>query len=151
MNPELVNTTLPRKCERMQVQAPTHSHAHTHARTHVHTCCELRESNLATQSSEKQEFKRIKFTAAHKMDCVVGIATGYGLDDRGVGVRVLVESRIFSTARRPDRLWGPPSFLSNGYRGKSGRGVKMTIHFQLVPWSIKCGSIHSLPLCTFMA
>jgi hypothetical protein len=28
---------------------------------------------------------------------VVGIATGYGLDDRGVGVRVPVGSRIFST------------------------------------------------------
>jgi hypothetical protein len=45
-----------------------------------------------------------------------GIATGYGLDDRGVGVRVPVGSRIFSSPRRPDRLWGPPS-LSNGYQG----------------------------------
>jgi hypothetical protein len=32
-------------------------------------------------------------------DSVVGIATGYGLDDRGVGVRVPVGSRIFSTFR----------------------------------------------------
>jgi hypothetical protein len=46
----------------------------------------------------------------------VGIATGYGLDDRGVGVRVPVESRIFFSPRRPDLLWGPPS-LSNGYAG----------------------------------
>jgi hypothetical protein len=38
--------------------------------------------------------------------CVVGIATGYGLDDRGVGVRVPVVSRIFSFPRRRDRLWG---------------------------------------------
>jgi hypothetical protein len=38
-----------------------------------------------------------------------GIATGYGLDDRGVGVRVPVGSRIFSSPSRPDRLWGPPS------------------------------------------
>jgi hypothetical protein len=29
-------------------------------------------------------------------DSVVGIATGYGLDNRGVGVRVPVGSRIFS-------------------------------------------------------
>jgi hypothetical protein len=50
-------------------------------------------------------------------DSVVGIATGYGLDDRGVGVRFPVESRIFSSPRRPDRLWGPPNLLSNGYRG----------------------------------
>jgi hypothetical protein len=32
---------------------------------------------------------------------VVGIATGYGLDDRGVGVRVPVGSRIFSKSSRP--------------------------------------------------
>jgi hypothetical protein len=29
-------------------------------------------------------------------DSVVGIATGYGLDDKGVGIRVPVESRVFS-------------------------------------------------------
>jgi hypothetical protein len=43
-------------------------------------------------------------------DSVVVIATGYGLDDRGVGVRVPVESRIFSSPRRPDRLWGSPNW-----------------------------------------
>jgi hypothetical protein len=37
-------------------------------------------------------------------DSVVGIATTYGLDDRGVGVRVPVRSRIFSSPDRPDRL-----------------------------------------------
>jgi hypothetical protein len=50
-------------------------------------------------------------------DSAVGIATSYGLDDRGVGVRVPVGSRIFSSPRRPDQLWGPPTLLSNGYRG----------------------------------
>jgi hypothetical protein len=34
-------------------------------------------------------------------DSAVGIATGYGLDDRVVGVRVPVGSIIFSTASRP--------------------------------------------------
>jgi hypothetical protein len=34
-------------------------------------------------------------------DSVVGIATGYGLDDREVGVRVQVGSGIFSTSSRP--------------------------------------------------
>jgi hypothetical protein len=47
---------------------------------------------------------------------VVDMATGYGLDDRGVGVRVPVGSRIFSSPRRPDRLWGPSSLLSNRYQ-----------------------------------
>jgi hypothetical protein len=46
----------------------------------------------------------------------VGTATGYELDDRGVGVRVSVGSRIFISPYRPGRLWGPPS-LSNGYGG----------------------------------
>jgi hypothetical protein len=49
-------------------------------------------------------------------DRVVSTVTGYELDDRGVGVRVLVGSSIFSSPRRPDQLRGPPSHLSNGYR-----------------------------------
>jgi hypothetical protein len=48
---------------------------------------------------------------------IVGIATGYGLDDRGVGVQVPVGVRIFTSPCRPDRLCGSPNFLSNGYRG----------------------------------
>jgi hypothetical protein len=55
-------------------------------------------------------------------DSVVSIATGYGLDDRGVGVRASVGSRNFSAPRRPDRFWGPPSRLSNEYRGLFPRG-----------------------------
>jgi hypothetical protein len=47
----------------------------------------------------------------------VGIATGYGLDDQRVGVRVPVGSRIFSSPSCPDWLWGAPNLLSNGYRG----------------------------------
>jgi hypothetical protein len=46
-----------------------------------------------------------------------GIATTYGLDDRGVGVRVPVESRIFSSPDRPDRLWGLSNLLFSGYFG----------------------------------
>jgi hypothetical protein len=57
---------------------------------------------------------------------------------------------IFSSPYRPDRLWGPPILLSNGYRvlfprALSGRGVKLTTHLQLVPRSRKCGSIHPSP------
>jgi hypothetical protein len=47
----------------------------------------------------------------------VGIATGYGLENRGVGVRVPVGPRIFISPCCPDQLWGPPSLLSNEYRG----------------------------------
>jgi hypothetical protein len=49
-------------------------------------------------------------------DSAVGIATGHVLDDRAVRVRVTVGSRIFLSPRRLDRLWNPPSLLSNVYR-----------------------------------
>jgi hypothetical protein len=45
----------------------------------------------------------------------VAEVTGYGLDDRGVGVRVPVGSRIFSSPGRPDWRWGPPSLLSKEF------------------------------------
>jgi hypothetical protein len=71
----------------------------------------------------KERWNRI-YSLLRSRDSAVGIATGYGLDDRGVGVRVPVGSRIFSSPRRPDRLWGPPNLLSNGYRGALSPGVK---------------------------
>jgi hypothetical protein len=55
-------------------------------------------------------------------DSVIGVATGYGLDDRGTGARVPVGPRIFASPRRPDRLWGPPDLLSNGDGGLFPRG-----------------------------
>ena len=44
-------------------------------------------------------------------DRSVGIATGYVLDGPGIESRW---SEIFRTC--PDRPWGPPSLLYNGYR-----------------------------------
>ena len=41
----------------------------------------------------------------------VGIATGYGLDGPGIESG---RGEIFRTC--PDRPWGPPSLLYNGYR-----------------------------------
>ena len=41
----------------------------------------------------------------------VGIVTGYGLDGPGIKSRL---GEIFRTC--PDRTWGPPSLLYNGYR-----------------------------------
>jgi hypothetical protein len=41
---------------------------------------------------------RLAFITNRSRDSSVGVATGYGLDDRGVGVRVPVGSRIFHSA-----------------------------------------------------
>jgi hypothetical protein len=61
---------------------------------------------------------RLTFSELHcvikSRNRAVGIATGYGLDDQGVGVRVPVGTRIFNFPCRPDRLCGPPGLLSNG-------------------------------------
>jgi hypothetical protein len=46
----------------------------------------------------------------------VAIANGYGLDDRGAGVRIPVGSRTFSSCRA-DRLWDPPTSCLMGTRG----------------------------------
>jgi hypothetical protein len=58
---------------------------------------------------------------------VVGIATGYGLDSPGIESQW---GEIFRTC--PDRSWGPPTVLYNGYqvfpRLKSGRSVTLTPH-----------------------
>jgi hypothetical protein len=42
-------------------------------------------------------------------DGAVGTATGYTLEDGGVGVRVPVGARFFSSPCRPDRFWGQPN------------------------------------------
>jgi hypothetical protein len=69
-------------------------------------------------------FQTIKWITVFKLlecyfgscDSAVSKATGYGLDDGGFGVWVLVGSRIFSSPHRPDQFWGPTSLLSTGYR-----------------------------------
>jgi hypothetical protein len=45
------------------------------------------------------------------------IVSDYGLDDRAIRVRSPAGAKDFSCSLCPDRLWGPPSLLYNGYRG----------------------------------
>jgi hypothetical protein len=48
----------------------------------------------------------------------VSIVSGYRLDDRAIEVRSHAEEKgFFLYPLCPDRLWGPPSLLYNGYRG----------------------------------
>jgi hypothetical protein len=48
---------------------------------------------------------------------VGGIATSHGLDDRGVGVRIPVESRIFSSPQYSDLFWARPASYTMGTEG----------------------------------
>jgi hypothetical protein len=76
------------------------------------------EQNTCKQNTKNKEiYIIIIIIIITDRDSAVSVATGYVLDDRGVGVRVPVEGRFFSPPQRPDRLRGPPSLLSNGYRG----------------------------------
>jgi hypothetical protein len=61
---------------------------------------------------------------------VVGIATGYGLDGPGIESR---RGRDFSHLSRP--ALGPTMGAGSFLRLKSGRGVTLTPHPLLVPWS----------------
>jgi hypothetical protein len=54
--------------------------------------------------------------------CEVGIATGYGLDDREIAFGIPLGSRISSSPRRPDRLWGIPSLISDDSKGIFSEG-----------------------------
>jgi hypothetical protein len=54
----------------------------------------------------------------------IGIATGYGLDDKGVRVRVPVGVKIVSSPRCPDRFWSSLSLLSSRYWEALSPGIK---------------------------
>jgi hypothetical protein len=60
--------------------------------------------HLAERISKPGSKPSVFIINTHMTDRGAGIATSYGLDDREVGVRVPVGSRIFSSPDRPDRL-----------------------------------------------
>jgi hypothetical protein len=70
------------------------------------------------------------------LDSAVGIAIGCRLDDRNIGVQLLVDSDHFVQTDS-----GAYTASTGGYRG-----VKLTTHFQLVPRSIKLGLYIHFPI-----
>ena len=78
-------------------------------------------------------------------DSSVGIATGYGLDSPGIESRW--GGKIFRS--NPDRPWGPPSLLYNGYRvfpgGEAAEGAALATHPHLAPRLKKEWSCYSTP------
>jgi hypothetical protein len=86
-----------------------------------------------------------------RRNSAVRIATGYWLEDRGVGVKSPSGGKSFTSPCRPDQLWGPASLLSNRYwgpfpRGQSTSCVKVTNHLQIVSRSRKRRSVNPLPI-----
>ena len=77
---------------------------------------------------------------------VAGIATGYGLDGPGIEFRCGRDfphlSRPALGPTQPPVQWGTGSFS----RVKSGRGVTLTPHPLLVPWSWEGRAMPLLPL-----
>jgi len=69
-----------------------------------------------SQTSRDRECKCILVTG---QDSSVGIATRYGMDVPGIESRWGGEN----FRSRPDRPWGPPSLLHNGYRFFVGGNV----------------------------
>jgi hypothetical protein len=83
-----------------------------------------------------------------RQDTAVGVATGYVLDDRGVGVQVPAGSRIFSTSSRP--VLGPTQPPIQWVLGPLYPGVmrpgRQADHSPPTSAEVKkCGSIHPLP------
>jgi hypothetical protein len=64
------------------------------------------------------------FLPLKSWESIVGIVTGYGLDNQVVGVLVLMGASIFTSPYHPDWLWVSPNLLSNEYWGLFPLGVK---------------------------
>ena len=82
--------------------------------------------------------KHILFSCDHVspggLGSIVSIATGYGLEGPGIEFQW---GKIFRTC--PDRPWGPPSLLYDGYQvflgGKEWTGHDTDLSPLLVLWS----------------
>jgi hypothetical protein len=98
-------------------------HAHVHSPTYLFDLIKYRFDHVV-YFSVSWMFNIGTAYVCRSQDSIVNIVTGYGLDDQGVGVWVLVGSRIFSSPCRPDQLsrkcgsldvsepYGPPQSIT---------------------------------------
>jgi hypothetical protein len=88
----------------------------------------------------------IYFENKRYRDSAVGTVNGYGLEDSGAGVRVPLNSRMFSSPCRLHLFCGLPSIFFIGAGGGGyPRRLQLITHIQLVPRSSNRGSIHPVP------
>jgi hypothetical protein len=80
----------------------------THVRNKESFLCENKKAMLRLN---------LVYTSMRRRDSSVGIETSYGLDDRGVGVRVPVGSRIFPSPNRQTGSEVHPTFYPMGTGG----------------------------------
>jgi hypothetical protein len=66
-----------------------------------------------------------KYFISMRIAVRAGVATGYGMDGRGVAVRIPVKS-IFSSPRRPYRLCSPSSLLLKEFHQLSASRLELT-------------------------
>jgi hypothetical protein len=94
-----------------------------------------------------------KTFCSRSRDDVAGIMTR-SRAGRCQGSNLGTVKRFFSSPEHPDRLWGPPSLLFNGYRGyfpKIKRPWRDVDHSRLAPKLRISGAIPLLPLCAITA
>jgi hypothetical protein len=77
----------------------------------------VRTWNLISKGAVRDKINRLGLKDSEPGSSVSTVS-GCLLDDRAVEVRSLAETKgFFLYPLCPDRLWGPPSLLYNGYRG----------------------------------
>jgi hypothetical protein len=102
--------------------------------------------SLRSILDNKTNLRNIQTFSSFFMENRAGIAQSIYRDllrDGRCGDRIPVRGEIFCT--RPERPWGPPSLLYNGYRvfpgGKVAGGVVLTTHSLSAPRSRKSTAI----------
>jgi hypothetical protein len=70
-------------------------------------------------------FSDLIYSSICKLYCGSRVSSGSIVSDHGLDDRSSIPGRgkgFFFYPLYPDRLWGPPNFLANGYRGSFPRG-----------------------------